>query len=198
LRSGATVRIAVLAGVAGLIGIGAVVLGCADRRSEEKAAALAYGAAAAQALPLQVAFLAAWKESRETDTVAALRTAGAEQVLPAFDRYVAALSALPAEGGGRLGELHGALVAAWRQFGERLRLYYDRVTIDNFPKRTERLQSAWAELGARIVTYRDELGEHFRALGLELRGDGGTAATTPGAASGAASGAPTGEGGGGR
>lgn len=197
LRSGATARIAVLAGIVGWIGVGAAALGCSDGRSAEKAAALTYGEAAAQALPLQAEFLAAWKEARETDTVAALRAAGTERVLPALERYVAALAALPADGG-RLAELHGALVAAWRQFGDRLRLYYERVTVDNFPKRNERLQSAWAELGARIVTYRDELGEHFRALGLELRGDDGIAATPRAPASGAASDAPAGESGSGR
>jgi len=187
LRSGATTRLAVLAGVAAALVASAV--GCSGERARERAAAAAYGEGAARALALQAEFLAAWKASRETDTVAALRQAGTERVLPALDRYQAALAALPVEGE-RLTALHGALIAAWEQFGDRLRLYYERVTVDNFPKRNERLQSAWAELGARIVTYRDELAAHYAALGMELRGDDGAEPAAAGSEAAAPAGAP--------
>lgn len=184
MRTAATVRRAVVSrlatlGVAGagLALLGAVLLGgaagCGDgRREADRAAAAAYGQAAAAARRLQAAFLVAWQESREAETVAELRRLGQERVLPALARYVAALESLPAASE-RLRELHAGLVAAWQQFGERLRLYYDRVTVENFPKRNAGLQTAWADLGARIVVYRDELGKLYESLGLRLGGDAG-------------------------
>ena len=139
----------------------------ADPRRAERAAVVAYGAAAAEAENLQRAFLAAWTAHRECETVAALKSRGREHVLPALEAYIASLrtlSGLPP----RLAELHAPLVAACEVFRGVLARYYERISDTNVEKRNVRLEAAWSRLGAQIVTYREAFVAYARELGLEL------------------------------
>lgn len=195
MRSAAAGRRAVGAGLAvlrgaavclalgGLFAAGLAFAGCRGAQPDaERAGAVAYGRAAADVRRLQAEFLAVWKESREAETVAELRRVGEERVLPALGRYLGALESLPVAGE-RLRTLHEGLFEAWLRFAGQLRLYYEKVTDANLGRRNDRLQSAWVELGARIVAYRERLADLYRALGLASDDlDGATAPGLPAAA----------------
>ena len=140
-----------------------------DPREGERVAVATYGKAAGEVEALQRAFVRAWTENRSHDSVDALKAHGQSAILPALDRFLAALEALPC-GTERLTAAHGPVVEAWRRFRPALVRYYERVTEANVDKRNIRLEQAWSRLGARIVAYREALSGYCAELGVTLAG----------------------------
>lgn len=109
---------------------------------------------------LQERFTEAWRQANERRDVKELKDAIAGAVLPALEKYVAAMKAMPTASGA-LATIHKTLVDAHAARLESFRGFVENLTEKNLIEQYEALLEGYDELRAAEVSYRKELRSYY-------------------------------------
>jgi len=146
-----------------------VAVGCgqtsADRESRistEQAAIQGYSSKISEAIRYQSAFTDDWRQVNEIKDLKAYSDGMRARVIPALERYVAALKMMPTNST-KLTEIHSGVAQAYEDAVGGFNVFLEDLNDDNVEERYRSLLKAMETVAHAEKTYRRHLGSYYAA-----------------------------------
>ncbi len=133
-----------------------------QRISTEQAAIQSYSSKIPEAIRYQTAFAEEWRRVNEINDLKAYSDAMRSRVIPALEKYVAALRMMPASTD-KLGEIHSKVTKAYEGAVAGFSVFLDGLTDENVEERYRALLKAMETVAHAEKTYRRHLGTYYAA-----------------------------------
>jgi hypothetical protein len=133
-----------------------------DRISSEQAAIRGYSSKIPEAIRYQSAFTDDWRQVNEIKDLKAYSDGMRARVVPALERYVAALKMMPTNSP-KLTDIHEEVAGAYETAVGGFNVFLDGLNDDNVEERYRDLLKAMETVAHAEKTYRRHLGSYYAA-----------------------------------
>lgn len=132
------------------------------RISNEQAVIQSYSSKIPEALRYQTAFGDEWRRVNEIKDLKAYAEGMRSRVIPALEKYVAALSMMPTNSA-KLSEIHGQVTQAYEAAVAGFSVFLEELSDENVEERYRILLKAMETVAHAEKTYRRHLGTYYAA-----------------------------------